>query len=180
MSCSPTWPECRFERCEAGGPHGDVVDGHPGGQSYHLPGCPFGFATGAALRGSVDFANVDRPAAAVAGDVDIEAGHWFPPGLTEALPPGTSLSVDDEMPSLLTSTRSATRRFKWTVPARRDVPGSRPRQSSLNGDDHPATARCVRRRPDRGARRGSVVHRSYVRRLSTFLPRLASVFDGLQ
>src|SRR6185312_4668312 len=65
--------------CEAGGPHGDVVDGHPGGQSNHLPGCPFGFANGAALRGSVDFANVDRPAAAVAGDVDIEAGHWSPP-----------------------------------------------------------------------------------------------------
>src|ERR1700681_4451203 len=33
----------------------------------------FGFADGAALRGSVDFANVDRPPAAVAGDVDIEA-----------------------------------------------------------------------------------------------------------
>src|SRR6185437_1791359 len=85
--------------------------------SNHLPGRPFGFATAAALRGSVDFANVDRPPAAVAGDVDIEAGHWFPPRLTEALPPGTSLSVDDEMPSLLTRTRSATRRFKWTVPA---------------------------------------------------------------
>src|SRR6476659_4766637 len=36
------------------------------------------------------------------------------------------------MPSLLTRTRSATRRFKWTVPARRDGPGSRPRQSSLH------------------------------------------------
>src|SRR6478736_7307733 len=104
-------------------------------------------------RGSVDFANVDRPAAAVAGDVDIEAGHWSPPGRTEALPPGTGLSVDDEMASLLTRTRSATRRFKWTVPARRDGPGSRPRQSSLKGDDHQATARRFRRRPDRGARR---------------------------
>src|SRR6185437_1978320 len=84
--------------------------------SNHLPGRPFGFATAAALRGSVDFANVDRPPAAVAGDVDIEAGHWFPPRLTEALPPGTSLSVDDEMPSLLTRTRSATRRFKMDRP----------------------------------------------------------------
>ena len=115
-------------------------------------GCPFGFANGATPRGSVDFANVDRPAAAVAGDVDIEAGHWSPPGLTEALPPGTSLPVDDEMPSLLTRTRSATCRFKWTVPARRDGPGSRPRQSSPHGDDHQETARRFRRRPDRGAR----------------------------
>src|ERR1700681_1637489 len=30
-------PECRCGRCEADGPHGDVVDGHPGGQSNHLP-----------------------------------------------------------------------------------------------------------------------------------------------
>src|SRR6476659_6315013 len=54
-----------------------------GGASALLPPHPIG------ERGSVDFANVDRPAAAVAGDVDIEAGHWSPPGLTEALPPGT-------------------------------------------------------------------------------------------
>jgi hypothetical protein len=31
------------------------------------------------------------------------------------------------MPPLLSRTRSATRRFKWTVPARRDGPGNRPR-----------------------------------------------------
>jgi hypothetical protein len=60
---------------------------------------------------------IHHPPAAVAGDVDIEAGHW-------------SLSDEAVGWSSLTSTRSATRRFKWTVPARRDV------QAADRGDHH--------------------------------------------
>ena len=117
-----------------------LVDGRSGTDGDVLTCHRLNLAGIASLRQPAKFGNVDRPPAAVTSDVDVEAGHWSLLGGRSGLH--------------LISTRSATRRFKVTVPGSRNVAkdvfsqlhGKTPKKSHLSGTEPAPTAAKPKRR----------------------------------